>query len=176
LALAGPLNTQALSEKLSGQPTSRAHIASTTIEGIGAFAPLGSGLGTYQDAYRAFDDPNRVSREFTNHAHNDYLEVAFELGIPGLLVVLAFIAWWAIRSRDVWRADFEGAGLARAGSAIVFIVLLHSIVDYPIRTSAIAALFALACGWLIPYSPPLDRAARPAERKADEPLRHLAAD
>ena len=176
LALAGPLNTQTLSEKLSGQPTSRAHIASTTIEGIGAYLPVGSGLGSYQDAYRALDDPNRVSREFTNHAHNDYLEVAFELGIPGLLLLLAFIAWWGMRSADVWRADFEGAGLARAGSVIVLIVLLHSMVDYPIRTSAVAALFALACGWLIPYSAPLDRAARPGERKGDEPLRHLAAD
>lgn len=172
-AFAGPLSSDALSEKLSGQPSSRGTIAEHTVDGIEAFFPVGSGLGSYQDAYRRFDDPGRISREFTNHAHNDYLEVAFELGVLGCLIVLAFIFWWIVRSATAWRSDFEGAGVARAGSVIIFIVLLHSIVDYPIRTSAIAALFALACGLMIPYLPP--RSGRDESEPA-QPLRHLEAD
>jgi hypothetical protein len=70
--------------------------------------------------------------------------------------------------------DFPGAGLARAGSAMVGIVLAHSIVDYPIRTAAIAAVFALGCALMVP---PVARRSReePAEEEGSAPLRHIEA-
>ena len=55
------------------------------------------------------------------------------------VLILAFLAWFLSRSLAAWRASFEGSGLARAGSVIIFVILLHSVVDYPLRTSAIAA-------------------------------------
>lgn len=171
-ALAGPLNSQSLSDKIAGSPTSRGHLASTTVTAIGDFLPVGSGLGTFPEVYRTFDDPNRVVAEHTNHAHNDYLEVLLELGLAGALLVLAFITWWLLQSINAWKSNYQGSGLARAGSVIILVVLLHSIVDYPLRTSAIAALFALACAFLIPYS----RGAREEESSpTDESLRHLKA-
>jgi O-antigen ligase len=174
-AVAGPVTTQSFSDELSSsQPASRATLAATTLRAIDDYFPVGSGLGTFQEVYRTVDDPNRVSREYTNHAHNDYLEIALELGLPGLLLVLAFILWWARRSIAAWSADFEGSNIARAGSVIILVVLLHSIVDFPIRTSAIASVFALACALLVPYAPPVE--PRRAEDETDEPVRHLEAD
>lgn len=174
-AVAGPVTTQSFSDELSSsQPASRATLAATTAKAIAEFFPAGSGLGTFQEVYRTADDPDRVSREYTNHAHNDYLEIALELGLPGILLVLAFILWWARRSIAAWNSDFEGSNLARAGSVVILVVLLHSIVDYPIRTSAIAALFAFACALLLPYAPPLEPRGREAE--GDRPVRHLEAD
>lgn len=174
LAFVGPLNNEKLSEEYSGDPSSRAYFAQTTIEGIVETFPVGSGLGTFQEIYRTHDDPNRVSHEYTNHAHNDYLEFVLELGTVGGILILAFLIWWLTRSVAAWRSNFEGSGLARAGSVMIFIVLLHSIVDYPLRTSAVGALFAFACALLVPYA----AAARAKIAPEDGPgsLTHLKAD
>ena len=174
VAVAGPLNKERLTEELSGTPASRAYMADTTLKAIKASFPVGTGLGTFQEIYRTFDDPFRVSREFTNHAHNDYLEVVLELGAVGALLILAFLLWFVTRSVAAWRASFEGTGLARAGSVIIFIILLHSVVDYPLRTSAVASIFAFACALLVPYLKPRPTAA-PSE-ETGEGLRHLKAD
>jgi O-antigen ligase len=173
LALFGPLNSERLSEEVSGEPTSRAYFARTTMKAVKASFPVGTGLGTFQEIYRTFDDPFRVSHEYTNHAHNDYLELVLELGLAGALLILAFLIWFAARSIAVWRATFEGTGLARAGSVIILILLLHSVVDYPLRTSAIGVLFAFACALLVPYAKP--RSAPPSEASGGG-LRHLKAD
>lgn len=173
--LAGPLSTQSLSEEVSDDPASRRVLAETTIEAVEDSFPVGTGLGTFSTVYRQFEDPNRVSRGYANHAHNDYVEIALELGLAGILLVLGFMLWWLRQSWRVWRNDFNGAALARAGSVIVGIVLLHSIVDYPIRTAAIAAVFAIGCAFLVPRAGPARRRdAEPGDGAA--PLRHLEAD
>ncbi|MFN3943483.1 MAG: O-antigen ligase family protein [Allosphingosinicella sp.] len=174
VAFAGPLNNQALAGKLDDNPTSRKVMAATTLEAAAAYFPVGSGLGSFADVYRTFDDPDRVVSEFVNHAHNDYVEVALELGLPGILLILAFFAWWIMMSLRAWRSDSEGANLARAGTVVIFVVLLHSVVDYPIRTSAIAALFAVACALLVPPpAPPARRSSR--SRSGGEKLKHVEA-
>jgi O-antigen ligase len=175
LALAGPLNEQALSKKAASQ-SSRREFAARTLEAIGDYAPVGSGLGTFQNIYRLYDDPKRIDRLYVNHAHNDYLEAVLELGFAGLLLIAAFVAWWLRRLVVVWRVDFRGVDLARAATVPIGVVLLHSIVDYPIRTAAIAALFGLACALLVPYTPPLTRRDADAEGGGGEGLRHLKAD
>lgn len=173
--LAGPVSTQSLADEVSEDPASRRVLAETTIEAAARAFPVGTGLGTFSTVYRQFENPDRVSNGYANHAHNDYVEIALELGLPGILLVLGFMLWWARQSWRVWRNDFEGAALARAGSVIVGIVLLHSIVDYPIRTAAIAALFAAGCAFMVP---PAAQAARRTRRSANgaPPLRHLEAD
>ena len=172
--LRGPLSTEALSGEVSEDPASRRVLTTTTIEAIERSFPVGTGLGSFQNIYRQFEEPDRVSRGYANHAHNDYVEIALELGLAGILLVLGFILWWARHALRVWRNDFQGAALARAGSVIVAIVLIHSIVDYPIRTAAIAAVFAMGCALMVPRAEP----ARRGEGEDDEGsgLRHLEAD
>jgi O-antigen ligase len=111
--------------------------------------------------------------DFTNHAHNDYLEFVLELGIAGILLILGFVVWWWRRSLQAWRDDYKGASLARAGSVAIGVVLAHSLVDYPMRTSAIASIFAVGCALLLQ---PRSR-NRAAAREADpsSKLRHLEA-
>ena len=79
------------------------------------------------------------------------------------------------RSFAAWKSDLRGANLARAGSVIVGIVLMHSIVDYPLRTSSIAAVFAVACALLVPYSPAARRRSAAEETGEAEGVRHLEA-
>jgi len=53
------------------------------------------------------------------------------------------------RCRAAW-GRLGANGLARAGSLVVAMILVHSAVDYPLRTVAMTSLFAFACALLVP--------------------------
>lgn len=107
----------------------------------------GSGIGTFVQTYRRYEDPQIADRWFTNHAHNDYLELAIEGGAVAMLVLLAFLLWWAGRARDSWSG--EGATIEQKAAAVASAaILLHSLFDYPLRTAGIAAIFALCLALL----------------------------
>jgi O-antigen ligase len=173
--LRGPLGKEAFEADIAAsQPSSRRVLAETTTGIIKDSFPIGTGLGTFSTVYRRYEDPGRVTRQFANHAHNDYLEAVLELGAAGLLLILGFLIWWGRRAYQAWTRDFEGAALARAGSVMIGIVLAHSIVDYPIRTAAIVAVFAMGCALMVPPAPRRS-AAEPAEEDSSQPLRHIEA-
>lgn len=173
-ALRGPLSSEAFEGDLSDQPASRRVLAATTTRAIEDSFPVGTGLGTFSTVYRRYENPDRVTRQYANHAHNDYVEFVLELGIAGVLLILAFIAWWAMALVRIWRSEVPGAAMARAASVAIGVVLLHSIVDYPIRTSAIAAVIAFACALLVP-APRRDMELTDAEDSGSD-LRHLKAE
>jgi O-antigen ligase len=171
----GPLGKETLqSEVASSHSSSRRVLAATTVEIIKDTFPVGSGLGTFSTVYRRYEDPNLVTRTFANHTHNDYLEAVLELGLAGILLILGFLFWWGRRSYQVWTRDVEGASIARAGSVMIGIVLAHSVVDYPLRTAAIVAVFAMGCALMIPPAPRRG-ATEPAEDSGSPPLRHIEA-
>jgi O-antigen ligase len=121
--------------------SSRAEILNTTSEAIGDFLPFGSGLGTFRPVYKLYEDPARVDRITMPHAHNDYAQMALELGIPGVILMVVFLLWWASATARAWRVP--GAPFSRAASIASAAILVHSIVDYPLRTAAISACFAM---------------------------------
>src|SRR5581483_9726291 len=90
---------------------------------------------------------------YVNHAHDDYLETWLELGWPGLALIAAFLAWWLVSVVRIGRnGRDDDASLATAGAVVVGLLLAHSAVDYPLRTPALATLFALGCGLMVPPS------------------------
>lgn len=174
-AWVGPLNTEAIVRKVSDQPGSRKVMTATTLAAAKQFFPAGSGLGSFPDVYRTYETKSVATGTYVNHAHNDYAELLLELGAGGFVLVLGFLAWWIRWTLRIWRGEGEGSNLGRAASIIVGVILLHSLVDYPLRTSAIAALFAMACALLAP--PSLDaRKSKVADRGRDAGSKHLAAD
>lgn len=129
-----------LSQNLSDVAGSRLTMAHTTWVAAKAFWPLGSGLGTFEQVYPLFEDPAAVTATYANHAHNDYLELVLELGAAGLLLVTGFLAWWGMRTVEAWRAAGRESVWHRAASIVLAIVIVHSLVDYPLRTPAILAI------------------------------------
>jgi O-antigen ligase len=175
-ALTGPLQEASVTGKFSGDRTSRKVMAATTFEAVKDTFPAGTGLGSFVGAYRTYENPGLVGDEYVNHAHNDYLEFVLELGLAGLLLILSFLFWFGRRAIAVWRASGDWADLGCAGSVAILVVLLHSSVDYPVRTSAIAVVVAMACGLMVQ---PRSRASGPErdhERGRSSDLRHLEAD
>lgn len=115
------------------------------------FAPLGSGAGSFATVYQMFEPVEAMGPAFVNHAHDDFIEVWMEAGFAGAALIAAFLAWWVAAT---WRVVQEGrtraAALSLAGSLMVGMFLIHSLVDYPLRTPALACLFAFACGLISP--------------------------
>ena len=117
--------------------------------------PLGSGLGTFVPVYAMFEKPEDVKDTYVNRAHNDILEVWLEAGVLGLALIGLFVIWLVRRSVEIWRsAPAPGASeldwsLVRAATIVPALVLVHSLVDFPLRTGAMMAIMAFACALLI---------------------------
>lgn len=161
-----PIGTQFNDLGASTSVTSRRQIAATSLALAGEFAPLGSGLGTFPKLYQLKEDPNTVDQFYVNHAHNDYLEVAVETGLPGLLLILAFLLWWGM---SVWRMLRSPASdhFASAGAVASAAILMHSMVDYPLRSAAISAVFAMSLVLIL-------QSRRSSHSESDlRPVRHL---
>jgi O-antigen ligase len=137
---------------------------------IGRFGWFGTGLGSFDTIYPLSEATTEVSRFYVNHAHNDYLELIMELGFPGLILIIAFLAWWLRRTVKLWRTR-EPVHFARAATIASGTLILHSLVDYPLRTGALVAIFGLCLALMLIGS----RAWRSADR-APSPARHLTLD
>ena len=154
---------------------SRIVFAATTATASATFQPLGSGFGTFQAVYQGFERPEDLIPFFANHAHNDWLEIWLEGGWLAAGLALAFLVWFGHAAVRLWRGGDEGwseidRALARSAAVSVALLMLHSTVDYPLRTTAILCTFAFACGLMIEARPRRGRAEResvpPATRSA----------
>ena len=71
----------------------------------------------------------------------------------GLILLAAFLAWFFPKAHNVWLKR-KGNGhdpqllLQRAATLIIFLLLIHSLVDYPLRTTALSSIFMFFCAVL----------------------------
>lgn len=146
-------------------PDSRYGSFKTGLAAASEHLPLGSGIGSFVELYRTYEDPGQVTQTYMNHVHSDYIELALEAGIPGIVMIVIFLAWWIVRVVSIWRPA-EPMPFARAATIASGAILAHSLVDYPLRTTAIAVVFAMCLGLM---------ATGDALRKSSRVARHLSA-
>jgi O-antigen ligase len=133
----------------TGRTEGRLSLLPDVIFTLQQFWPWGSGLGTFVPVYQANENLDQLQPLWVNHAHNDLLEWLLETGLPGailLLAVLGALAWRVFRLFRRRMATDPAPALA--GIAIITLLLLHSLVDYPLRTRALAAVAALAIAFI----------------------------
>jgi O-antigen ligase len=128
--------------------------ARITSEAAIANMPLGSGFGSFVPIFQRFEPPTLVQEVYVNHAHNDWLELWLGGGVPAILLIIGFLAWFAAACARVWRDGRPGApvldlALAQAASIVIVLLLLHSVVDYPLQIPTLSVVFAIACAYLI---------------------------
>lgn len=148
--LLGPFHDLLLDKSLSSgnSAVTRETAARLTTHATRDFLPLGSGLGTFRWIYTRYEDASTTPFEYINHAHDDYLELALELGLVGIGLIITALLWLLVRGRSVWIGRDQKGSIARAGWVALAMLLLHSVVDYPGRTAAIAAIAGLCVGVL----------------------------
>lgn len=114
------------------------------------FWPVGSGFGSFDPVYRGFEPFGNLALTVMNQAHDDYLQVVMEAGLPGLLLLIAFIGWWAWTSVRLWRrTNSHSATLGRLGSVIILLMLLASAIDYPVRMPLMMVIAAQSAAWML---------------------------
>jgi O-antigen ligase len=114
------------------------------------YFPFGVGMGDFVPAFIADERIESIWPSLPNRAHNDFLELAIEAGIVGM-TALSAIAWLLIRAlRNRLKVDSGvPAAMAVFAAASLAILALHSLVDYPFRSMALACLGAVSAGLLL---------------------------
>ena len=129
-------------------PNSRLNIWRNTLALIAAH-PWGVGFGEFNFAWTLTSFVNRPTA-FFDHTHNLLLQWAVELGLPGAAAMtgLLLLALWQGGQR-ARQASGDAGVVARAGAVLVLIMLLHSLVEYPLWYAYFLLPTALAWGFVL---------------------------
>jgi putative inorganic carbon (hco3(-)) transporter len=107
---------------------------------------LGTGLGTFPIAFQAFQ--TSFLGQFVNHAHNDYLEIASDLGLPAAVMLFAsvfVVLTHAVRTYFSSKENLDRIVAAGCVGSIVAL-LLHSMADFNLHIPANSLIFSLILG------------------------------
>ncbi len=143
------------------------------LEIIRDFLPFGAGFGSFDKVFRIYEPDRWLGPTYYNRAHNDLFELVLTGGVPALVLLVAFLAWLVSRGVALVRAPAEGAEQAhyraRGGLAVIVLVLLASLVDYPLRTPLMTTVFALAVGWVAVHQATQRRSSDPSAQQGASP-------
>jgi O-antigen ligase len=126
----------------------RVELARVGLRMAARYPEWGVGLGDYVRTSRRFLSPNETSPsgfgQFGENAHNNFLQVAVELGIPAgvsfawLVMPIAFAVWG--RASRTAPPEFEGLALG------VNVFLVSALLGHPLLIPEVAILFFVAVG------------------------------
>jgi O-antigen ligase len=151
--------TQAAQLNFTGQPLpvhrqeesleQRSMAARHATQIVRDFPWLGTGGGTFHLAFPSYTPPE--VRGFYDHAHNDYVEFASEVGLPGglLLAMLVLHSAWHSVLLLMRSHDQLARGMAFASLMGVTSLLIHATVDFNFQNPANAMLFLIVLS--LPY-------------------------
>lgn len=164
------IGLDAVSSRVTGQQLNvaagfRTELWITSYRAALDFFPFGSGWGTYDIVYSAYQTPAIVG--YANHAHMDYFEMFLEGGVLFLAFAGCFVWLAARRSAALVRGaivrrklDRESMLAALCGIGLLGF-LMHAAVDFPMRVPANAIFACLLAGvFLRPLPPPAPKAVQ----------------
>jgi hypothetical protein len=112
---------------------------------------LGTGMGTFKEAYLQYAVPYRSGNTILYHLHNDWLEVGVEVGFLGLLTVASGYVWFMAKSVRAWfgRRNHFSIGIGGGAIAALLAVGIHAFGEFGLRmpANALTVLVIAAVGW-----------------------------
>jgi hypothetical protein len=122
----------------------RAIVYRLTLQAIARTPIVGTGLGTFPAVFESLR-PTALVLPW-HEAHDTYLELALELGIPAALCLLAPIAWGGFRMLRTlfWRGSQSGP--VALGAAAIVLVALHSLIDFSTQIPAMTVYWLAILG------------------------------
>lgn len=119
---------------------SRSQIYTTSLMAISEGSAFGYGPGSFKEVYKTFENTDVITRGVVNEAHNEYLQLWFELGYFGIAIwlgLLLWLGWTVVRLVTLPKQSYIRSKVALIALALI---ALHSGVDYPLRTIAISSV------------------------------------
>ncbi|MGB3165501.1 MAG: O-antigen ligase family protein [Alteraurantiacibacter sp.] len=158
LVLSGTSGAANRLSAMEGVDELRFRILPTLVSMSAETQPFGVGFGAFEYAYRMVEPAELLGPAYLNNAHNDWLQLAIEGGIPGLLILATGIFVMLRQALRLRNASVPTPGgdwdrreaIADATMAFVVILLLAgaSIFDYPVRTPSVMALATVCLAML----------------------------
>ena len=119
--------------------------------------PMGIGLGMYKYAsfqYRFPIEDNIIRYgKRVETAHNEYLQLAVELGVVGLALFLLSTVIWAVEIKRAWKRNLpqQSRGLLVGLCAGVLATIVHASVDSVFHEPALVLLLILEGGLAVAF-------------------------
>lgn len=106
---------------------------------------LGIGFGSFEEAYHIYERTELLQPIYINQAHNDWAQLVIEGGFPAVALAGALLVWILRSVREIGVTRIDQRSTAVFWGAIVVIIALGSVVDYPLR----APVFQAVAMWLL---------------------------
>jgi hypothetical protein len=161
-SLTGAMPARTLWGRLGGgQPCSSRLVLWSNVLHLIALKPL-TGWGWGELDFAHFDTLYAGPRfcDILDNAHNLPLHFAVELGVPVAAAGCGLAIWWAWRQRP-WA---ERVPLRQLAWALLTVILLHSMLEYPLWYGPFQIAFGVSLGWLM-ANKQASTAATPAREK-----------
>jgi O-antigen ligase len=144
--------------------TNRLQIWKVTLDVITQNLPFGAGIGAFAAAYSPHDPMNGLAR--VEQAHNDYLQILADAGLVGLAIAIFFVyKLFRIGLANAATENIFRRGVAVGALAGCFAILVHSIFDFVLHTTAITLMFLTLVGLIVASGFPYPDDERIYERK-----------
>ncbi len=124
----------------------RFEIWKASIEAWRQFPILGSGLGSFADAFRRVQP--RGLNAVLEQAHSDPLQLLVTGGAAGLaLGIVLYVSLFAVLARGWWlQAHREESAVALAGIGALFSLTLHGLIEFNMSIPAVPLTLAVVLG------------------------------
>lgn len=142
LMIAAPGRIGATLERFEAKDDPRRFIWEDAAFAAERYWPAGAGMGTFDAVFQIDESLENLTVRTAGRAHNDYLELAIEAGLPGLALAALWIAGCLALAWQSRRSELAWAGWA--GGAILLTIALQSVTDYPLRNQTILAFAGYA--------------------------------
>lgn len=132
-------------ERTSFETSIRDEVYLRAMDAIWADPLVGSGYGTFQKAFKPYKT-QQIMRHNWDKAHNSYLELASEIGLPAaFLLVLSFVWLLAVYIYGLIKRR-RRKEYAALGLAATCLVGTHAMVDFSLQIPGLAVFYALIAG------------------------------
>jgi len=125
--------------------------------------PWGTGLDTFTLVYPKYENQTDIISLYVNHAHNDWLELLLEGGAFSIALAILFLA-----AMIYGLAKNHSNMLVKAAFLAAVFIMIHSLLDYPLRTLALSVSFALWLAFILADWHEDEHSQRPARRHRRE--------
>lgn len=134
-------------DRFSGaEDTERWPLFQICLDAIKRLPWTGHGYGTFGHAFEAYRAADFAIGANVTEAHNVYLELAFELGIPATVVAVSAVVWLVgFCIFGAFRRKRERIFPVLAVSASV-LVGIHSLADFSVQLPGVAVIYAALLG------------------------------